>query len=202
MPPFHICSDLDNHICFDKDNAAAARQIHDCALRFDVNNLPNSADCRITEYTAGTRVKLTITKVRCIDPCRNEGLEGIFESAPDFYALVDINGVVTQTAREENDAEIIFPPKFGHPWTIFADIPMAQSSFPVSIQIWDKDDSSPDDLGDASPIAGKNNLDLTVDRVTGKWTGDVTWPQTCAQGGNPGGNPAVEVCFIVEVEGS
>jgi hypothetical protein len=43
MPP--------GHVFFDQDNASAAKQIHDCALRISENPLPNSTSCRITEYT-------------------------------------------------------------------------------------------------------------------------------------------------------
>lgn len=139
-----------------------------------------------------TPISVTITKVKCIDDCRNTGLEAATESAADFYAKIDINGVVTQTPRGDEDSEDIAPN-----WKVNAAIPTTQSSFSVSIQIWDHDSTSGDDLGDASPIPGKNNLDFIVDRVTGKWSGDVTWPEKCAQGGNPGGEPAVKVCFEV-----
>ena len=141
-----------------------------------------------------TPVTVTITKVKCIDNCRNIGLEAAGESAADFYARIDINGAVTQTPRAPDDQEEITP--F---WTVSTNIPDTQSTFPVSIQIWDYDSTSGDDLGDTSPVSGKNNLDFTVDRLTGKWSGDVTWPQSCAQGGNPGGEPAVKVCFDVSV---
>ncbi len=139
-----------------------------------------------------TLVTVTITKVKCIDDCRNTGLEAAGQSAADFYGKIDINGVVTQTPRGEEDNPEITPN-----WNVQANIPTNQSSFPVSIQIWDHDSTSGDDLGDASPVPGKNNLDFTVDRLTGKWSGDITWPQKCAQGGNPGDEPAVEVCFEV-----
>jgi hypothetical protein len=137
-----------------------------------------------------TPVSLTITKVKCIDDCRNTGLEAAGESAADFYAIVNINGAVTRTPRGAEDQTEISPN-----WKITADIPTTQSTFSVSIQIWDHDSTSGDDLGDASPVVGKNNLDFTVDLLTGKWSGDVTWPEKCAQGGNPGGEPAVQVCF-------
>jgi len=139
-----------------------------------------------------TPVSVTITKVKCIDPCRNEGLEAAGESAPDFYAKVSINGVETQTPRGPDDQTEITPN-----WKISADIPTTQASFPVSIQIWDFDTTSGDDLADASPVQGKNHLEFTVDLLTGKWSGDVNWPEKCAQGGNPGDEPAVQVCFEV-----
>jgi uncharacterized repeat protein (TIGR01451 family) len=162
-----------------------------------------------------TPVSLTITKVKCLDPCRNEGLEAATESAPDFYAKVWINGVETQTPRGDEDQEEITPN-----WTIQADIPNTQKDFPLAIQIWDHDSTSGDDLGDTSPVPGKNNLEFTVNRVTGSWTGDVTSGdaisnlvstkrcstdagivvppnEQCACGGNPGGEPAVIVCYRI-----
>jgi hypothetical protein len=44
-----------------------------------------------------TPVTVTITKVKCIDNCRNIGLEAAGESAADFYARIDINGAVAVT---------------------------------------------------------------------------------------------------------
>jgi hypothetical protein len=44
MPP--------GHTLFDPDNKTAAEQIHACAIRISENPLPNSASCRIIEYTA------------------------------------------------------------------------------------------------------------------------------------------------------
>jgi len=163
-----------------------------CSLSFAALSLL-LLPCFVKEVNAAiTPITFTITSVKCIDPCRNEGLEAAGQSAPDFYALININGVVTQTPRGDEDSQEITP--F---WTISADIPNTQPTFSVSIQIWDHDSTSGDDLGDASPVPGKNNLDLIVDRVTGRWTGDLTWPQRCAHGGNPGGEPAVEICFDI-----
>jgi len=145
-----------------------------------------------TAAHAATPISLRITKVKCFDPCRNEGLEAAGESAPDFYAKVWINGVETTTPRGDEDQEEIAPG-----WTLPANLPPLQLTFPVTIQIWDHDSTSGDDLGDATPPSGKNNLDFTVDAVTGQWTGDVNWPEKCVHGGNPGGEPAVEVCFEI-----
>ena len=43
MPP--------SHVFFDQNNANAAKQIHDCAVRISEIPLPNLENCRITEYT-------------------------------------------------------------------------------------------------------------------------------------------------------
>jgi uncharacterized repeat protein (TIGR01451 family) len=141
-------------------------------------------------------VSVTITKVTCVDPCRNVGLEGAGESAPDFYAKITVNGATTRTIRAPDDQDDIEPLN----WIASSTVPDTQPNFPVSIQIWDADGffGGSDDLADASPVNGKNNLDFTVDRVTGRWTGDVTWPQGCVNGaGND--EPKVRVCFDVSV---
>src|SRR4029453_5184850 len=133
-----------------------------------------------------------ITKVKCIDDCRNTGLEAAGESAADFFGKVAIDGVVTTTPRGDEDQVEITPN-----WVVSAIIPPKKKSFHVTIQILDHDSTSDDDLGDTSPVVGKNNLDFDVDAVTGQWSGELTWPEKCAQGGNPGGEPAVEVCIDI-----
>ena len=140
-----------------------------------------------------TQVSVTITKVKCHDPCRNRGLEKAGESAADFYAVMNVNGVITTTPRGDEDSTEITPTD----WKIETNIPNKQASFPVRIQIWDHDSTSGPDLGDATPAVGRNNLEFTVDRLTGQWSGDVKWPKKCVHGGNPGGEPAVEVCFEI-----
>jgi len=137
-------------------------------------------------------VSVIITKVKCIDNCRNTGLEAAGESAADFFAKVAIDGVVTTTPRGDEDQVEITPN-----WVVSAIIPPKNKSFHVTIQIWDHDSTSGDDLGDTSPVVGKNNLDFDVDAVTGQWSGELKWPEKCAQGGNPGGEPAVEVCIDI-----
>lgn len=139
---------------------------------------------------ATTPVSVSITKVKCLAPCQNEGLEAAGESMPDFYARIWINGRETTTGVFKVNQDQITPD-----WKVPADIPTTQSSFFVSIQIWDEDDSSGHDLADASPVRGKDNLEFTVDRMTGKWSGDVTWPNKCPQGGHR--KYRVEVCFEV-----
>ena len=54
---------------------------------------------------------------------------------------------------------------------------------PVTIQIWDDDSTSGDDLGDASPQSDLNNLDLVVNLANGGfWSGDTfgvhPWTET------------------------
>jgi uncharacterized repeat protein (TIGR01451 family) len=148
-------------------------------------------------HAAGTRpFAITITHVGCVDPCDAEGLEAAFEGHPDFYAKVFINGVEHRTPTIDNNSGI------DPYWVVPAEIPDTVQNVPVTIQIWDADDTSGDDLGDDSPHDGDNNLDFTVSYVDGKWRdagGDtVHWPQSCASGdGGDNDEPAVKVCFSV-----
>ncbi|MFC4121385.1 DUF11 domain-containing protein [Nonomuraea zeae] len=150
---------------------------------------------------AGTKpVAITITKVKCVDDCRNDGLESDAESAADFFAEVWIDGVdLPRTPRAPDDQELVEP--F---WVKSADVPDTRTQVPISVQIWDWDTTSGHDNGDASPRNNDNNLDITVDMATGRWTGDVNWPQSCSIGdGNQDDDedePRVEVCFDISTE--
>ncbi|MFE0511993.1 hypothetical protein [Streptomyces sp. NPDC058964] len=149
---------------------------------------------------AGTRpFSVTITHVGCVDPCSAEGLEGALEGHPDFYAKVFINGVEYRTPTVDN--------VFGVDpyWVVSTELPDTIQNVPVTIQIWDEDDTSGDDLGDDSPHDGDNNLDFTVSYIDGKWrdtainkTDNVNWPQSCSSGdGGDNDEPAVNVCWDV-----
>ena len=123
--------------------------------------------------------------MKCIDDCRNTGLEAAGESAADFFAKVAIDGVVTTTPRGDEDQVEINPN-----WVVSAIVPTLQKSFHVTIQIWDHADRHRATISaDTSPVVGKNNLDFDVDAVTGQWSGELKWPEKCAQGGRPAANP-------------
>ncbi|MFI6597981.1 hypothetical protein ACIBHX_17110 [Nonomuraea sp. NPDC050536] len=147
--------------------------------------------------TATRPLALTITKVKCIDDCRNDGLESDGESAADFFTLVWIDGVQQpRPPRAPDDQEEVTP--F---WVIPANVDSTHTQVPITIQIWDWDTTSGHDLGDASPNNGDNNLDLTVSMDTGRWTGDVNWPQACSIGdGGDDDEPRVEVCFDISTD--
>ncbi|MER8185065.1 hypothetical protein [Kitasatospora sp. NPDC094015] len=148
---------------------------------------------------AGTRpFSVTITHVECVDPCDEEGLEGVFEGHPDFFAKVFINGVEHRTPTIDNNSGI---DPF---WVVSTELPSTVENVPVTIQIWDEDDApGGDDLGDDTPHHGDNNLDFTVSYLDGKWrdpaaapTDNVNWPQSCSSG-DGGDEPAVRVCWDV-----
>lgn len=140
------------------------------------------------------QVSVTIMNVWCEDDCDEDGLESTLESTPDWYAKIWVNGQLTTTPRQPDDNSYVEP--F---WTAGTTVPDSQATFPVAIQLWDHDSTSGDDLADASPKWGKNNLELVVDRVTGKWSGDVNWPQSCVDGDGPD-EPEVVVCFAVSID--
>ena len=83
-------------------------------------------------------------------------------------------------------------------WTVAANIPASVVNVPVTIQVWEDDGSSGDDLGDASPRDGDRNLDISVIRQFNTWvdpkadgTGDgIASPQSCSSGNGEDGWPA------------
>ena len=155
-------------------------------------------------------IEITVTKVRCATDCRNTGLESDGESAADFYGVIRINGAAQTTRRAAPDQELVEVvwPAFGGVWVESADVPWNLTSVPVSIEIWDHDGTSGNDLGDASPAAGRAALEFTYDTLTGALSGDITSPAACATGnGEPGGGflgadpkPPVEVCVLVNAD--
>lgn len=152
---------------------------------------------------AGTRpFSVTITHVGCVDPCSAEGLEAALEGHPDFYAKVFINGVEYRTPRVDNVSGV------DPYWVVSTDLPDTIQNVPVTIQVWDYDSTSGDDLGDDTPHDDDNNLDFTVSYTDGKWrdiatnkTDNVNWPQSCSSGDGDAGSdedePAVKVCWDI-----
>lgn len=145
-------------------------------------------------------VTVTITSVECTqaEECDAAGIEAAGQSWPDFYARVFINGVPTDTPRAPDDQEKVQP--F---WIVSTPIDDAITSLvPITIQIWDHDSTSGDDIADASPQPGHNNLDLVLDVATGQWSGDTM--TSCATGDgvdtDDDDHYPVRVCFDVSVD--
>ena len=146
-------------------------------------------------------VTVTITSVGCTqdDECDEAGIEALGESTPDFYAKIFINNVETVTAREPDDRLYVEPKG----WTATTVVDDAVTPLvPVAIQIWDHDGTSGDDLGDASPQADHNNLDLVVNLArSGAWSGDTT--TACATGDGVDTDDTeyypMKVCFDITV---
>ncbi len=75
------------------------------------------------------------------------------------------------------------------------EVSSSDGSVPVLIQIWDSDDNildDDDDQGDINPLAGNYTLGLDVNLTTGRWSGDINWPQNCVEGHD---ERDVRVCF-------
>ncbi|MFD9406860.1 hypothetical protein ACFWBN_07520 [Streptomyces sp. NPDC059989] len=152
---------------------------------------------------AGTRpFSVTITHVGCVDPCSAEGLEAALEGHPDFYVKVFIDGVEHRTPTIDNVSGV------DPYWVVSTELADTYQNVPVTIQVWDADDTSGDDLGDDTPHDDDNNLDFTVSYTDGKWrdtavnkTDNVNWPQSCSSGDGDTGSdedePAVKVCWDV-----
>jgi uncharacterized repeat protein (TIGR01451 family) len=138
---------------------------------------------------------VTITHVECVDDCDATGLEAALESHADLYAKVSINGNEQQTPRGDDE------PSIDPYWQLTQDVPSTVTDVPVTIQVWDYDSTSGDDLGDLSPRDNDNNLDFTVNYDTGVWSGSddqLTFPEACSTGdGGANDEPRLKVCFDI-----
>src|SRR4051812_21887159 len=101
-------------------------------------------------HAAATRpFSVTITHVECVDDCDEAGLEAAFEGHADFYAKVFINGVKQPPGSDADDPSTPIHDNSGliNPnWVVATEIPDNVVNVPVTIQIWDYDGSSGDDL--------------------------------------------------------
>jgi hypothetical protein len=153
---------------------------------------------------------ISIRHISCVDPCDEEGLEDTLEETPDFYVKVWIDGVKQPPGSSDDDpsSSVIEDDDSIDPsWTISTMIPENVVNVPVTIQVWDDDSTSGDDLADVSGHDADNNLDFRVDRQTGRWidwtadgSGDkISWPQNCSTGDGGGGDdePRAKVCFDI-----
>ncbi len=117
-----------------------------------------------------------------------------------FYAHVSIDGVELSTFnhRFDFDGGFILPsgPLIPHPsWVLVRNISPNQGTVAIRIEIIDYDSLSESDLADINP-GPKKVVDLEVDLTTGRWMGDVEWPENCVTG--TGGN-AVKTCFDISL---
>lgn len=125
---------------------------------------------------ATTPVTLTITELH------QTGDNFDFTTLGDFYAQVSING-----ADFETDEISHLPPEgflvpsgnlLPSPWVFTVNVPSDAATVPITIVIKDSDFPDPDDTADIKPGPGEG-ISLEVDMATGKWSGDVDWPQSC-----------------------
>jgi hypothetical protein len=137
-------------------------------------------------------VTVTITSFEQID---NPDSSKPGSVAGDYFANVRINGVDTDQ-HEVFSIDPDFgnllgtasrPVRFDPFWTYTVDVDPSLGSVEVEIEIVDEDDPGfplfdPNDLIDINPAAGKKRLTLTVDLLTGSWSGDVPMNQGFAEG--------------------
>ena len=107
-------------------------------------------------------VTLTIKRVRQID-----NPEGWFQGDADYYAKVRMDGASTKTSHRHNVKD--WEPN----WTIKRGA-VDNGRLPITIELWDHDSTSGDDMCDINPLAGKKQLDLNYNLANGQITGDVT----------------------------
>jgi uncharacterized repeat protein (TIGR01451 family) len=118
----------------------------------------------------------------------------------DFYVEVSINGVQQTTPS----LDFGFPDSYiiptgnllSSPWTLSRDVPDDAVTVPVLIEVWESDWPDADDHADAKEGSG-DDINLTVNVLTGKWTGDITWPEVCSQGSTDLDGRGVRVCFDI-----
>ena len=151
--------------------------------------------------------KLYITELWQLDDIQDIGLGVI----GDFYANVTINGV-GQSNKQGGDGAcddttstgLIVPLRLFRnfdripdchvktPWAFSQQVPAGQPVH-VKIQIFDTD-AIFDDEADLK-VGDGDAIEFDVDPATGKWSGDINWPQNCSRPGlNLGGNNA-NVCW-------
>lgn len=167
-------------------------------------------------FAAGTAhadvpVKVIITELYQlggIDPDNSIG---------DFYAKVKIGDNDTQSnqpACGDSGLGGIFFPQFlfkdfvatpdcfrPTPWTFVANVPDGNSPIAVEIAVWDDDTITGDDKADLSDAApDDSSLDLLIDPATGRWSGDINWPETCSRALNELGQDHARVCIQVSLD--
>ena len=151
--------------------------------------------------------KLYLTELWQLDINQDIGIGVI----GDFYANVTINGV-GQSNKQGGDGAcddttstgLIVPLMLFRnfdritdchvktPWAFSQQVPAGQPVH-VKIQIFDTD-AIFDDEADLK-VGDGDAIEFDVDPATGKWSGDINWPQNCSRPGlNLGGNNA-NVCW-------
>lgn len=126
-------------------------------------------------------------------------------TAGDFFARVTIDGTADTTSSVDYIDPFVgcvgscYPTGnlLPSPWVMTQDVPSSAGAVPVRIEIFDDDDLPLDDndVADINP-GPKSSIDLQVDLATGKWVGDVNWPERCSVGQ---GSKSVRICFDLSV---
>ncbi|MDQ4096985.1 MAG: hypothetical protein M3144_03830, partial [Actinomycetota bacterium] len=156
-----------------------------------VTGLPTPARAELT-----TTISITIDEINCGSACDGQGIEGPFDSTPDWFARVFINGAPADPPRQDGptDSARITPD-----WVFTKAIPATQQNVDVRIQVWDRDpDPEDDDLADSTPQSGDKNLDFSIDTVTNAVTGEIgggIGTSLCTFGNGDDSDGSAYVCF-------
>lgn len=160
-----------------------------------------------------TPLTLTVSRITQPDDSIDSGpLQGPWG---DFYAGATLGGsgrLDNFGNRLDNGFEFgvgyIFPATFSLPaaeWTFTTNVDRDAGDVEVTLEIWDNDDcdepfctdpglfQNADDQADVKPGPGRT-LVLAVNPTTGRWTGDLTWPENCAGGTE---SDRATVCFDI-----
>ncbi len=163
-----------------------------CSILLTVLFLPIASPAT-PALAATTPVTLTITEL--IQTGDNFDLTTL----GDFYAQVSINGNDFETDEISHLPPEGFIVPSGNllpsPWVFTANVPSDATTVPITIVIKDSDFPDPDDTADINPGPG-DGLSLQVDMATGKWSGDVNWPQSCVGTFDLSGDSA-SICFDI-----
>jgi uncharacterized repeat protein (TIGR01451 family) len=127
-------------------------------------------------------------------------------TAGDFFARITINGTADSTSSVDYIDPFVgcigscYPTGnlLPSPWVMTQDVPSNAGAVSVRIEIFDQDGVLPyddDDPADINP-GPKSRIDLQVDLATGKWIGDVNWPDGCSVGQ---GSHSVRICLDISV---
>lgn len=122
-------------------------------------------------------------------------------SPGDFYSRMTIDGSTVRSSEHSDDCVFcgyIYPwqLQLPAPWVLTQEVSDSATSVTLTIEIIDSDTPDPDNGADLNPRPDKRVLGLNVDLTTGRWTGDVNWPQNCIAG-DYSEEKAVEICFDV-----
>lgn len=139
-------------------------------------------------------VTITINEIDCATACDGQGIEGIGDGPPDWFARVFMDGGPADPAQLDgpDDTAHLRPN-----WEFRKTVPATQQNVGVRVQIWDED-TFDDDLADATPQSGDKNLDFNVDVAKGAVTGEVSGgigQKICTFGNGEDGDGSAYVCF-------
>ena len=153
-----------------------------CARAIDAEGNGSASTCQEVEVApvGAVPLALTISSVRLLDPSAVEGR---------IFASAYVQGIEDVTYPDAVDADA------GDPFWTIGGLVSGAPRMPVTFGLFVDQGLGPQQL-DADPAGDSLDIVLEVDRLTGRWSGDVAWPQSCAQGT---GELGVEVCFAVSV---